>query len=43
MTTDGRPQEYATVMRPMMLDELLPAAASTTFVALLGLLALMVI
>ena len=43
MTTDSRPQEYATVMRPMMLNELLPAAASTIFVALLGFLVLTVI
>ena len=43
MSTDSRPQEYATVMHPMMLDELLPAVASTTLVALLGFLVLTVI
>jgi hypothetical protein len=43
MFTDNRPEEYASVMRPMMLNELIPAAASTTIVALIGMLVLTII
>jgi hypothetical protein len=40
MITEERPNEYAAVMRPMMLNELIPAAASMTVVALLSIVAL---
>ena len=40
MFIDNRPAEYDRVIRPVMLTELLPAAASTTLVALLGFIAL---
>ena len=43
MFIDNRPTEYVGTMRPLMLDELIPAAVSTTIVALLGMMALILI
>jgi len=43
MFIDNRPGEYDRVIRPVMLGELLPAATSTTLVALLGFIALALI
>jgi hypothetical protein len=43
MFTEDRPREYVQAMRPMMLDELLPAAVSTCIVAVLGMLMLVVL
>ena len=43
MFIDNRPAEYDQVIRPVMLTEMLPAAASTTIVTLLGFIALLLI
>jgi hypothetical protein len=43
MFIENRPAEYVGVMRPLMLNELIPAAASTTIVALLGMMALILL
>jgi hypothetical protein len=43
MFSEDRPHEYSQGLRPMMLDELLPAAASTSLVAVLGMLLLVIL